>query len=110
MRAMRFIDGNLANPALSAVTVAGALGVSPGYLQHAFQDVGKTVGAHIRRRRLERCRDDLAGPLHAGEQISEIALRWGFSDMPHFSRAFKEQFGRTPREYRAEQAASRHVR
>jgi AraC-like DNA-binding protein len=106
MRATRFIDGNLANPALSAITVAAALGVSPGYLQHAFQDVGRTVGSHIRLRRLERCRDDLADPLRAGEQISEIAMRWGFNDMPHFSRAFKQQFGHGPREYRGD--AARH--
>jgi AraC-like DNA-binding protein len=107
LRATRFIDGNLANPALSAVTVAAALGVSPGYLQHAFQDVGKTVGTHIRLRRLERCREDLADPLHAGEQISEIAMRWGFNDMPHFSRAFKQQFGHGPREYRSDVARHR---
>ena len=36
----------------------------------------------------------------AGERITEIALRWGFNDMPHFSRAFRAAFGRSPSEYR----------
>ncbi len=101
LRAMRFIDARLADPALSAVSVAAALGVSTGYLQHVFQAAGTTAGHHIRRRRLERCRDDLIDPLRAREQIGEIAMRWGFGDMPHFSRAFKERFGLSPRDYRA---------
>jgi AraC-like DNA-binding protein len=109
LRAMRFIVQHLADPGLSAISVAGTLGVSAGYLQHAFQDAGTTVSGHIRKRRLECCRDDLADPLHGGEQIGEIAMRWGFGDMPHFSRAFKRQFGRSPREHRA-QAADRRER
>jgi AraC-like DNA-binding protein len=107
LRAMQFIAWHLADPGLSATVVAAALGVSTGYLQHAFQGAGTTVGAEIRRRRLERCRDDLADPLRAGEHIGEIALRWGFRDIPHFSRAFKRQFGVTPREHRALAAENR---
>jgi len=34
------------------------------------------------------------------ETLSEIALRCGFADQSHFSREFRRQFGRTPREYR----------
>ncbi len=107
LRAMQFVDSRLADPALSAVSIAGALGVSTGYLQHAFQAAGMTVGGHIRRRRLERCRDDLADPLRAGEHVGEIAMRWGFADMPHFSRAFKRAFGLAPREHRAAAAELR---
>lgn len=101
LRAMQFITSHLADPALSAASIAGALGVSTSYLQHAFQAADMTVGAQIRMRRLECCRDDLADPLRAGDQISEIAMRWGFGDMPHFSRAFKQAFGLSPREHRA---------
>jgi len=34
------------------------------------------------------------------ESLSEIALKCGFADQSHFSREFRRQFGRTPREYR----------
>ena len=34
------------------------------------------------------------------ESLAEIALKCGFSDQSHFSREFRRQFGRTPREYR----------
>jgi AraC-like DNA-binding protein len=100
-RAKRCIEAQLADPALSAAHVATALGVSAGYLHRLFHEAGTTVGAVIRARRLERCRAELADPLHAGERITEIALRWGFNDMPHFSRVFRAAFGLGPRDYRA---------
>jgi len=34
------------------------------------------------------------------ESLSDIALTCGFADQSHFSREFRRQFGRTPREYR----------
>jgi AraC-like DNA-binding protein len=34
------------------------------------------------------------------ETLSEIALKCGFADQSHFSREFRRQFGRTPRDYR----------
>lgn len=100
-RAKRIIEARLADPALSPGAVAAALGVSPGYLHRLFHTAGTTVGAHIRRCRLVRCRDDLADPLRAGERITEIALRWGFNDPAHFSRAFHAAFGMRPRDWRA---------
>jgi AraC-like DNA-binding protein len=100
-RARSFIDSRLADPSLSVATVAAALGISPGYLHRLFQATGRSVGDHIRERRFERCRAELADPLHAREHITEIALRWGFNDMPHFSRAFRRRFGTAPRDYRA---------
>ena len=100
-RAKRIIEARLADPALAPGAVAEALGVSSGYLHRLFATGETTVGAYIRQRRLERCRDDLADPLRAGERITEIALRWGFNDLPYFSRAFRAEFGLSPREWRA---------
>jgi AraC-like DNA-binding protein len=34
------------------------------------------------------------------QALSEIALKCGFADQSHFTREFRRQFGRTPREYR----------
>jgi AraC-like DNA-binding protein len=38
--------------------------------------------------------------VYTDESLSEIALNCGFADQSHFSREFRRQFGRTPREYR----------
>ena len=32
--------------------------------------------------------------------VSDIAFSWGFNDAAHFSRAFKERFRVTPKEFR----------
>jgi len=38
--------------------------------------------------------------VYTEESLSKIALSCGFADQSHFSREFRRQFGRTPREYR----------
>ena len=38
--------------------------------------------------------------MSADQSLSEIALKCGFADQSHFSREFRRQFGRTPRDYR----------
>jgi AraC-like DNA-binding protein len=38
--------------------------------------------------------------------ISEICFRWGFNGSAHFSRAFKDRYGVSPRDYRKGQAAA----
>jgi AraC-like DNA-binding protein len=36
----------------------------------------------------------------AAAHISDIAFAWGFNDLAHFSRIFKQKFGASPREWR----------
>ncbi len=100
-RAMQIVETHLHDPALAPADVAAMLGISVGYLHRLFQAIGSSVSLHIREQRLARCREQLDSPLHAGEHITEIALRWGFNDLPHFSRAFRERYGLSPRDYRA---------
>jgi AraC-like DNA-binding protein len=107
VQARQYIEAHLADPALSVARIAAAMGISATYLHHLFQAADMAVVDYIRRRRLARCRDDLADPVQAGEQIAEIALRWGFRDMPNFSRNFRRQFGLSPREHRAVSAEMR---
>jgi AraC-like DNA-binding protein len=38
--------------------------------------------------------------MYTDESLAEIALKCGFADQSHFSREFRRQFARTPREYR----------
>lgn len=107
IRATQFIDAHLGDPELCGETVAASLGISLGYLQHLFQAAEMTVGGYARRRRLEHCRNDLADPMRGGELVSEIAMRWGFRDMPWFSRAYHRAFGLAPRDHRALAAEAR---
>ena len=56
--------------------------------------------ALLRMRRLERAREDLTDPAHSHLSISDICFRWGFNDAAHFSRAFHDAFGVSPRNFR----------
>ncbi|HEY2177074.1 MAG TPA: AraC family transcriptional regulator [Caulobacteraceae bacterium] len=109
-RISQTIETLLPDPELSLRRLADKCGVSPRYIQKLFAAASDTFGHYLRTRRLERCRMDLGSPLAARLSISEICFRWGFNDSAHFSRAFRNQYGTSPREYRraanAESAAA----
>ncbi len=90
--------------------VAAGVGLSPRYINDLFRDEGTSLMRHVWRRRLENCRKDLANPAHAGQRLTEIAFHWGFNDLSHFSRAFRQRFGCSPREYRRQMLAPLHRR
>ena len=52
------------------------------------------------QRRLAQSLKDLQDSEQAGCTITEIAFRWGFSNAAHFSHAFKQAYGLSPRECR----------
>ncbi|HEY2032164.1 MAG TPA: AraC family transcriptional regulator [Rhizomicrobium sp.] len=99
-RICQTIETLLPDTDLSLRRLADKSGVSPRYVQKLFAAAGDTFGHYLRVRRLERCRMDLASPMCARLSISEICFRWGFNDSAHFSRAFRNQYAMSPREYR----------
>jgi AraC-like DNA-binding protein len=96
-----YIEENLADPRLSPTTVAAANSVSVRYLHRLFETQETTVAAWIRRRRLERCRRDLADPSRRTVPVSTIAAQWGLTNPTHFGRQFRSEYGVLPTEYRA---------
>ncbi len=99
-RICRIIEQRLDDAGLNLPRLAHEQGVSLRYLQKLFEDAGERFGHYVRVRRLEHCSVDLADPAHAGESVGMIGFRWGFTDAAHFSRAFREHFGVSPRAYR----------
>ena len=99
-RVCQTIETLLPDPELTLERVAAADGVSPRSLQKLLATAGQNFTTYLRHRRLERCRLDLSSPICASLSISEICFRWGFNGSAHFSRAFKERYGVTPREHR----------
>jgi len=60
----------------------------------------RSIAEEQRRLRIEFACERLRDPELT---LAEIALDAGFSDQPHFSRAFKEVTGTTPARYRSVQ-------
>lgn len=89
------VEARLLDPHLSPSEIAKALLVSVRTLHRAFADADESLMAYVRRRRLERAREELVAS-GEGYTVSAVAARWHFADASHFSRAFKRHFGETP--------------
>jgi AraC-like DNA-binding protein len=99
-RLCQIIETRLADFSLSLEQIALEDRISTRAVQKLFASVGESFSSYVRDRRLERCRLDLCSPMCASLSISEICFRWGFNGSAHFSRAFKERYGVSPRDYR----------
>ncbi|WP_228775170.1 AraC family transcriptional regulator [Streptomyces sp. NRRL B-1677] len=95
-----FIEDNLADPRLSPGAIAARHHISVRLLHQLFRGRPETVSARIRRRRLERCREDLTAPRLCDLPVYAIGARWGLTDPAGFSRAFRAAYGLSPGEHR----------
>ncbi len=73
-----------------------------------LKETGRTFGRHVKDRRLEKAAALLRDPQWHRRRISEVAAAAGFSDLAHFSRAFRRKYATTPSDIR-EAARNGHV-
>ncbi|MGY8638198.1 helix-turn-helix domain-containing protein [Bradyrhizobium sp. 14AA] len=97
------VRAHLADPDLSLPDAAAALGISARYVNDLLADEDTSFQRYVLAERLGQCRRDLASPVLAHRHISEIAFAWGFNDLSHFGRVFREHFGMSPRDFRQSQ-------
>lgn len=96
-RARNFIERHLNEDDLSPSRIAAGVGISSRYLGELFAGDGVTTMRHVTLRRLERCRDVLAGEAWRPGIVTQIAFAHGFVNLSSFNRLFKEAYGMTPR-------------
>ncbi len=94
------IRAHLADPDLSLAATATALGISPRYVNDLLSDERTSFQRYVLTERLAHCQRDLLSPLLAHRHVGEIAFAWGFNDLSHFGRAFREHYGMSPRDWR----------
>jgi len=99
-RAARIVDEELGNPELTCEYVANRVGVSYRYLLKVFGENGKSLADMIWEQRLGEARRQLATARVVGKSVTTIAYDCGFKDPAHFSRAFRNRFGASPRQFR----------
>ena len=91
------------DPLLTPSAIAGQLNISLRQLYRAFSGT-ESPAARIRHRRLEHAAELLVAwpsPL----QVERVASECGFVSAEYFSRAFRREFGMSPRSYRARHRA-----
>lgn len=97
-----YISSHLDEP-LSLDILAGKFYVSKYYISHTFKDhMGISLHQYIAKKRLSACRD----AMKSGRKISEVYQQFGFHDYSSFFKAFKKEFGISPREYQELYASS----
>ncbi len=93
VRVQEILLADLENPPALA-ELGRRVGCSPFYLSRTFrQETGVTISSYLRRARMDRA----AELLRAGEaNVTEAAMKVGYSSLSHFSKAFAETFGCCP--------------
>lgn len=98
------IEKRLNDPQFSVEMLSHVAGMSVTHLNRKLNAlIGQSAGKLIRSMRLQRASDLLR---QRASTISEIAYDLGFSDPNSFTRAFKKQFGMSPRQYMEEVATA----
>lgn len=95
-----FCRRNLADPDLSPQRVADHFGISLRTVHSRFARLDQSFGRWLLAARLDACATTLRAPDQAGSGIAEVAYRWGFNDLSHFNKCFRQRFAMTPRQWR----------
>ena len=96
-RAVRAIEKN-SDSALTLRALARLAGLSPYHFLRTFEQVtGATPHQYLRRLRLREAAVRLATD---PERVLDVALDCGFGDVSNFNRAFRGEFGVSPKMYR----------
>jgi two-component system response regulator YesN len=94
--ASAYIQGHFANESLSLQEVADVSGMSPSYFSRSFKEkFGISFIHFLTKLRMEQAKAMLADPYC---KTYEIAYAVGYSDYPHFTKAFKKYWGLSPSE------------
>lgn len=93
---LKYIEQHL-DEDLSLETLSKKFYVSKYHIAHIFTDnLGISIHQYITKKRLTLCREAILGK----SSITEIYTTFGFGDYSSFYRAFKKEYGISPKDYR----------
>ena len=94
---LKYIEENFSRK-ITLEEVAKSCYLNPYYFSHYFHDkMGMTFRQFLTYTRVDHARKRL---IETKDKVMDIAVASGFSGAQSFSRAFKEEFGKSPGQYR----------
>lgn len=101
-RVMKIINANLSNPDLNVEMISNNAGISRVHLHRKLKELtNQSTRDLIRNVRLQQAASLLKDKR---QNITEVALLTGFTNIAYFSTAFKELYGVTPSAYMEKQS------
>lgn len=102
-RAREIVEEHIDDGMFGVQELASELGLSARQLQRRLRDtLDRSPVEFIRTLRLQRAAQLLEAEYG---NVSEVAYSVGFTSLSYFAKCFREQFGSSPSEYKAKQAA-----
>ena len=96
---IEMMEANLSEPS-ALDDVAGSIGLSRRQIERLFrQEMGRSPARYYMEMRLDRARHLL---LQSSMSIVEVAVACGFVSASHFSKCYRQLYGRSPQQERAE--------
>jgi transcriptional regulator GlxA family with amidase domain len=96
---IEIMENNLAEP-LSLVDIADKAGLSRRQIERLFrQEMGRSPARYYLEIRLDRARHLL---VQSSMPVVEVAVACGFVSASHFSKCYRELYGRSPQQERAD--------
>jgi LacI family transcriptional regulator len=96
--ALSYFQENIEEP-VTVAEMCAHVGVSRRWLEYAFRSMlGETPFNYMRRQRLEKARRLLSN--EPGTKINRIARRSGYTSANQLAKAFRREFGESPRDFR----------
>ncbi len=96
---IELMEANLAEP-LSLLDIADHVGLSRRQIERLFrQEMGRSPARYYLEIRLDRARHLL---IQSSMPVVEVAIACGFVSASHFSKCYRELYGRSPQQERAD--------
>jgi AraC-like DNA-binding protein len=94
-----YVQEHLHDRQLGPAMIAAAFGISTRMVHLVFEPEPMTLGRYIRALRVAACRRALEGPESERASLTEVALQYGFYDLSHMTRCFRQEHGEAPRRF-----------
>lgn len=85
------------NQPISLAALGKRFGISPRSIHNHFAAEGTTPNRHIKQVRLRHARKMLQNAV-AATTVTSVAVKCGFSNMGHFAKDYRNEFGEAPSE------------